>query len=426
MPNDRPLRLPFDEWVLPGVRYRSLAGDITAAVLLAAAGVAAWFFADVRAWVLPLDAIDIVWLWPIVAVSVVVALSKRRMPEAAVALAAAQLVAIALASEPLLMLPLVAMVDALYAAMLYASPRGRAIVYACVITAGIVQARPVFSAESVGEVIAVVIAVTLFNGAPLLWGTAVRQRDELLTAEKDRADAIARAAEAERAAAVRAERTEVAGELHDEIAARLTAISLQASAMSSRVDDDPALTRAVTAMRTSSHEALSELHQLIGVLAQDRADDGTAADVPDEPHGRVDGTRAGNADGRPTAHDPQAAMRAQAEAFGVELTLAGDPGTLSTPVSNALERIGREAIANAAKHAPGAPIDARFDRGDRTIGITIDNPLPSRPEHAQGSGLGTELMAARWLTLGGTGHIGAEHGLWRVRVEIPLGADLSA
>ncbi|MGO1770178.1 MAG: sensor histidine kinase [Microbacterium sp.] len=396
-------RVPFDEWVMPGVPYRSLAGDAVQAAVALLAGVAAWVIPVAARWILPLPDDLLRWHWPIVGLSVAVLLVKRRFPVTAVAVGSAQLVVLVLTVGVFPALPAIVVVDVLYAAMLYATQRRRLVVCGLAAAAVLAQVISIGLREASPRVVPLAIGLAAVLSVPLIWGTAVRQRDELLRAETERADAIARASEAERTAAVRAERADVASQLHDEIAARLSAISLQASALASRTDD-PRAADAIAAMRASSREALGELHTLIGVLAQDRADDGSARD-----HGSS-----------ATPDDPTEALRQQAAAFGIDLAIDGDAGSLPPPVTSALERIGREAIANAAKHAPGTAVSVFLSRDRDAVTMRVENALAgSAGARTTGSGLGTRLMSARWEAVGGIGSAGPVEGAWRVETTVP-------
>ncbi|MFM2475568.1 hypothetical protein K6Y82_52740, partial [Burkholderia cenocepacia] len=134
--------------------------------------------------------------------------------------------------------------------------------------------------------------------------------------------------EAERESAVRDERTGMARELHDELAARLSAIALQSAALAARAPNDEEV--AVRAIRTSSVEALDELRQLIGVLTTGRDDDAVAVGI-----------------------DDVEALRRDAERFAVDLDAEVDvpTGAIGAAASHALMRIAREALVNAARHA---------------------------------------------------------------------------
>ncbi|MGI6878962.1 sensor histidine kinase [Microbacterium sp. gxy059] len=396
-------RRSFDEYVVPHVLYRSTAGDVLTAVLFIIFGFAMWSL-DVGFVQDPDPALPLgtpVVVGGMIVLSAALGLFKRRAPAVVVAILGVVVVAMPLLVSPgLPLVPVIALIDAGYAAMLEGRRRER-IAVTVLLVATVAAFVAVLPLDGPGQVVAIGLPLLMMLGLPVAWGTAVRQRDELVEVERDRADALALAAAAQREAAVRAERGEVAAQLHDEVAARLAAISLQAGALAAAADDDedPRRSRAVAAMRAASHEALEELHRLIGVLAEDRDDDASET----------------------SAADPRDALRAQAEAFGAEVRVEGDPGPLPGSVATALTRIAREAVANAARHAPGLPVRATFGFADGSVTMTIENPLPDEAAGAPGSGLGTALMAERWRALGGSGSIGpAGEGRWRVEASLPV------
>lgn len=393
---------PLDAWVLPRIRYGSAAGDAAvAALLLVVAGLLALGGSGpAHDPSLPLGA---PWApWAVVVAAAAATLPKRRLPVLATALLGALLLLdAAWVSGALPVVPLLALLDAVYAAMLHPSGRARAWslgVAGATALAMLVLARPDGPADAVQ--VAAMLAMLL--GTPALWGTSVRQRDALLGAERERVAAVAAAAGAERAAALRDERAAMAHELHDELAARLSAIALQTGALSGRAHPDPSVAASVAAVRRSSLEALDELRQLIAVLGGERAEPGprTAARIEDA-----------------------AAMRAEAERFGVALEMRGEApdGALGSTASHALARIAREAIANAARHAPGAPVRLTIVLEHDDVELRVESALPSRPVAAGGTGLGIPLMRERWCAAGGEGQAGpTDAGTWLVRARVPV------
>lgn len=395
-------RLSFDEYVMPGVPYRSTLGDVVSAVFYAVAAAALILVGAIRQ---PDPSLPLgqPWaLWAGLGICAVALLFKRRAPVLVVAVCGAVAVAtVLLVSYALPIVVFIALIDAVYAAMITVGPAQRRWVAGVCTATLAAHAVPALALMPLVEALPSIVGTGFVIALPLAWGTAVRQRDELVDSERERAAAVAAAADAEREAAVRAERGEIAGHLHDEIAARLAAISLQAGALQARAGEDPRFARAATAMRESSREALDELRRLIGVLAEDRRDDDNSIDDA----------------------DPVAALRAQAAAFDATLSIDGAPGALPGSVAQALARIAKEAVANAARHAPGAPIAATFSAEGDAVTMTIANPLPGEPADAGGTGLGTSLMAERWRALGGSGSAGPDGSDWRVAATIPLHAD---
>lgn len=394
-------RAPLDEYILPLVRYRTRAGVIVIAALALVAGVgsAALGVGTPADPSLPLGA---PWMPYVLAVGAAACLlGKRAVPVVAVAGAGAIVVVdVAAVTGSLSIVPVLAFFDAIYAAMLDARARIRRVVLAIAIGAGVALVVVWFATGDVDPVrgLQLALSLALLIAAPTVWGISVRQRDELLAAETARADAVARAAEAERESAVRGERTAMARELHDELAARLSAIALQSAALAARRAPDDETAVAVRAIRSSSVEALDELRQLIGVLTTGRDDDAVAVGIDD-----VD------------------ALRRDAERFAVDLDadVAVPSGVVDTAASHALMRIAREALVNAARHAPGEPVRLRLARDGGVARLEMSNALAPVSPVADGNGLGTALMAQRWRAVGGSGTVGEQDGRWVVRVEVP-------
>lgn len=398
-------RTPLDEYVLPLVRYRTRAGVVAVAAIVLVGGLVATALDVGRAAdpSLPLGVPWLPWVLPVVAAACM--LVKRRTPAVAVAgTATLLLLDVAAVTGGLSLVLVIAFFDAVYAAMLDPRPRIRRLVVAIVLAAG-VALLAVWLVQSAGDVdvaegVALVVAVGMLAGAPAVLGTSVRQRDELLAAETERADAVARAADAERDRAVRGERAAMARELHDEIAARLSAIALQSAALSARVPADDAATAAsVRAMRASSVEALEELRQLIDVLTSGREDDAVAAGI-----------------------DDPGALRRDAERFGIDLDADVDVpvGAVGSAASHALMRIARESLANAARHAPGARVRMRAAVDGDAVTLDVENALVPGAPAADGNGLGTALMAERWHAVGGSGSAGpTDDGRWVVHATVP-------
>ncbi len=112
-------------------------------------------------------------------------------------------------------------------------------------------------------------------GAPALAGRRLRWRTEVNRALELQADEIERNREARARAAVRAERTRIAGELHDVVAHDVTVMIVQAQAAARLVRNGRADAAAsIESIETTGREALNEMRRLLGVLRrgdEDRA-----------------------------------------------------------------------------------------------------------------------------------------------------------
>ena len=170
------------------------------------------------------------------------------------------------------------------------------------------------------------------------------------------------------AAAHQAERTRIARELHDVVAHQLSAIAVQAGAARVVADSQDAgehnagglgsTAEVLARLEQLSREALAELSHLLGAL---RRDPDAAADEPPTP------TLAG-----------LDALIASARAAGVpaELAVEGRPRVLSPGAELSGYRIASEALANVARHAPGATARVVLRYTGERLEITVKNGAP--------------------------------------------------
>jgi signal transduction histidine kinase len=193
-----------------------------------------------------------------------------------------------------------------------------------------------------------------------------------------------------------AEGTRIAREMHDVLAHRISLLSLHAGALEFR-PDAPAeeLARGVAVIRASAHQALEDLRAVIGML-RESAEDG----APQPP--------------QPTLASLPALLE-ESRAAGMDLTVdvrMADLTAVPDAVGRNALRIVQEALTNARKHAPSAPVDLRVE-GAPGEGLTVDvrNPAPvaAGTSDIPGSGVGLAGLAERAELAGGR----LEHGLER-------------
>lgn len=247
-------------------------------------------------------------------------------------------------------------------------------------------------------------SVLLFAAVfPWLVGRYRRQQQELTDAGRRHVDALTRE---QRGAAERIrlrERARIAGEMHDSLGHDLSLIALRAAALEVAADLDDRHRVAAGELRASVSAASERLHEIIGVLREEaggslRPSGETVADL-------VDGAR-------------EAGM-------AVRMDVAPAVAELPAMTGHAAHRIVREALTNAARYAPGAPVDVHLTSDGDRVAVTVVNaappagPLPAPP--SQGSGL--LALAERVRLAGGTLHAGhrAEGG-FAVRAVLPVTA----
>ncbi len=222
------------------------------------------------------------------------------------------------------------------------------------------------------------------------WGMYIGSRRELLASLRERARRAEDEQEARVAQARTAERTRIAREMHDVLAHRISLVSMHADAMVFREDlDADGLRRAATVIQESSHRALRELREVLGVLRDDPGDA-----TPERP--------------QPAAGDVEALV-AEAVSGGmrVELDSSVDLAEVPESVGRALYRIVQESLTNARKHAPGARVSLSL-RGSPTEGLAFEARNPRGFEtprttgrDAPSSGLGLVGLAERASLSGG-------------------------
>jgi signal transduction histidine kinase len=189
------------------------------------------------------------------------------------------------------------------------------------------------------------------------------------------------------AAAHQAERTRIARELHDVVAHQLSAIAVQASAARIATGGLDAggpgagelgsTAEVLARVEQLSREALAELSHLLGAL---RRDPDAAADMPPAP------TLAG-----------LDALIASARQAGVpaELATEGQPRNLSPGAELSGYRIVSEALANVARHAPGATARVVLRYAAERLEITVENTTPPQGHHRPAAAPARPGAAAR-------------------------------
>jgi signal transduction histidine kinase len=182
--------------------------------------------------------------------------------------------------------------------------------------------------------------------------------------------------EATRLRAAEEERARIVSELHDVVGHEVTLIAIQAEAAAQALELAPERAAGpVSAVRETAHRASRELRAILGLLDHD--------DLPVTPDGRG-----------------LAELTDRAARLGIptSLTVCGEPWSDAPQHWLAVNRIVRECLTNAGKHAPGEKVDVVVDWSGQGVQVRASNTAPTAPT---GSGLGLPGMAERARLLGG-------------------------
>jgi signal transduction histidine kinase len=115
--------------------------------------------------------------------------------------------------------------------------------------------------------------------------------------------------------------------------------------------------------------------------------------------------------------------RARATGLPVSCRFVGRSDVLDATAAEAVYRVVQEALTNALKHAPGAPVTVESVELDGKLEISVVNSRPdadNMPLHTIGGGHGLRGMRERIAACGGDIDIGpTDDGGWRVAVQLP-------
>jgi signal transduction histidine kinase len=240
------------------------------------------------------------------------------------------------------------------------------------------------------------VPVFLFASGPNPWGAAIvivlvvlvgdtiarRRQSSRAIAEQEQLAEIERTRRS-----VLEERARIAREMHDVVAHHMSMIAVQAETAPYRVAGLPDTARAELAtIAASARSALADMRRLLGVL---RAENDEALRAPQPGLGDV----------------PDLVATATRAGVPVELDIPPADG-IPEAVGLAAYRIVQEALANAARHAPGGPVRITGRVGGGGLELVIHNgpavPGIAAPPTAAGAGHGVVGMRERATLLGGT------------------------
>lgn len=307
----------------------------------------------------------------------------------------------------------------------------------------------------------------------------IRQRQAVLVARRQRAEAARRDEKAQRERAASEERLAIARELHDVLAHSLSLINVQSSVALELFDKKPEqAASALAAIKAASRDALAEVHTLLhsirtGSTVTDDPEPTAAEPITDEedPQGRgrkgavrirringARGLRSATAPGRAFAPDDREMSRAEAGAgrteapamrtapaprmpapsladlngllqrtraagLTVHTKVIGDEHKLPSVIDVAAARIIQESLTNVMRHAPGADATVTVRYTAESVDLTVDNTRPTETPSRSGSSGGNGIigMRERAHALGGALTAGPRpSGGFRVAARLPV------
>jgi signal transduction histidine kinase len=230
--------------------------------------------------------------------------------------------------------------------------------------------------------------------------------------------AAARIEEQQRRAERAEERVRLDQELHDSIGHMITMNTVQAGAGAHVFDTDPEFAR--QALRTIEERGRAAMGELDRIIATVQAEQGGGEPGPQD-RAPLPGL----------ADLPGLIERSAAAGVPVSAVLEPPPG-LSPAVGRAVFGIVREALTNAARYAPGAPVAVTVVGDGDAVGVEVRNAAPVAPvasdavprDGRTGQGRGLAGIRDRAILLGGRAWTGPADGGFRVRALLPVGAAL--
>ncbi|MCM2390672.1 sensor histidine kinase [Streptomyces albipurpureus] len=201
----------------------------------------------------------------------------------------------------------------------------------------------------------------------------------------------------------RAERLELARELHDIVAHHITGMLIQSQAAQIVARRNPErVLDSLTEIETAGSEAMAAMRRVVGLL-RDSADAPPASPGPEGLSTLVE---------RFSSQGPK-----------VRLSMPDDDTQWPPEVTSTVYRIVQEALTNVLRHAQHArSIEVTVDRAPDGVTVEVVDDAPpdsARPQHRSGYGL--IGMRERVQTLGGSLCVGPRPGVgWSVRATLPV------
>jgi len=239
-----------------------------------------------------------------------------------------------------------------------------------------------------------------------LAGFAVGERAAQAEAAEERASHAEREREENARRAVFEERVRIARELHDVVAHHVSMMGVQAGAARVVIDRDRVKAKeALSAIESSSRQAVAELHRLLGFLRQA----GDRDDVAPQPG---------------LSELPRLAASMSDSDLAVEVSIEGEMRSLPPTVDVSAYRIVQEALTNTLKHSAASRADVHLRYWPDELEVEIvDDGRPNGGSSSGSGGLGLIGMRERAALHGGQFSAGPlESRGFAVKVRLPTPA----
>ncbi len=270
---------------------------------------------------------------------------------------------------------------------------------------------------------------------PALWGRYRAQRRALTDALRERNEQLVREHAMIAHQARLRERHRIAQDMHDSLGHQLALISVHTGAL----EVDRTLTdrqrEAVGVLRLAAVGAMRELREVVGVLHDESTalppgpGPGQAAVVGVGAGAGAGGVGTGGVDGIEGLVESS-----RAAGTSVSLLRDGERRPLAASAGHAAYRVVQEALTNAHKHAPGAPITVALRYEPDALVVEVVNPAAPEPVGVRAGGAAPAVVSGgqgltglreRARLVGGMVHAGPTPGAgFRLAAVLPYrGAD---
>ncbi|MVA74672.1 histidine kinase [Auraticoccus sp. F435] len=260
------------------------------------------------------------------------------------------------------------------------------------------------------------VVMLLLYACALSLGAAVRSRRQVIQNLMAEADRERAGYEQRLGRARQAEREQIAREMHDVLAHRISLLSVHAGALEyrARAQGAAALTgeelqQAAGVIRESAYRALEELREVLTLLPEDGDDGGVLGTA--RPAVGLAGV---------------ASLVEEVTASGQQVELrvapsADELGAVRPQLQRTAYRVVQEGLTNARKHTPGARVRVVVERAADRLRVQVVNPLPvgATATEIPGAGAGLAGLSERVRLDGGALRHGVRDGCFELEAVLP-------